>query len=198
MFPDRLQQARVSCEEHVPETLHTAEARELPDGKTVIVPGAAEVLQLVSHLMDRDVDGVLLSPAFSYQTVDDEIFLTREETHQRFREILSGLNGARLYNTPLYLEFLKGERELGCSPWGNPTRTPQGWKQPCYLLTDGYCESFQDLMEKTEWERYGPGRDARCANCKMHSGFEASAVREMCRPGEMVKAMVRGFAPSFG
>lgn len=151
--------------------------------------GPDEIVQLVSCLMDRGVDGVLMSPGFSYEAVGDDLFLTRRQIHQTFQAILANLKKARFYNTPPYLAFLKGERELPCSPWGNPTRTPQGWKQPCYLLTDGYRSSFRQLMEETDWERYGPGRDPRCANCKVHSGFEASAVLAMSRSAELFRAM---------
>jgi hopanoid biosynthesis associated radical SAM protein HpnH len=135
---------------------------------------------------------VLVSPAFSYEAVDDSIFLTQGQIHERFQDILPGLKKVRFYNTPVYLEFLKGERTLDCTPWGNPTRTPLGWKQPCYLLTDGHCDSFHELMEETEWDRYGPGKDPRCANCKVHSGFEASATREMFRAGQLPKAVAWG------
>ena len=154
-----------------------------------------EINQLLSLLMEREVDGVLLSPAFSYEAVEEEIFLTREEIHRLFRAIFSRARGLRFYNTPPYLELLRGERELPCTPWGNPTRTPQGWKQPCYLLTDGYCRSFRELMEGTDWERYGPGKDPRCANCLVHSGFEASAVLSMGKPAEMVRALAWSLAP---
>ncbi len=148
-----------------------------------------EITQLLSLLMKQGVDGVLLSPAFGYEAVAEDIFLTRKEIQGLFRTILSNPDGVRYYNTPPYLELLKGERELQCTPWGNPTRTPQGWKQPCYLITDGYCSSFQELMETTDWERYGSGRDPRCANCMVHSGFEASAVLAMGRPAGLAKAI---------
>jgi len=153
-----------------------------------------EISQLLSLLMERGVDGVLLSPGFSYEAVEEEIFLTREEIHRLFRTILSHADGVRFYNTPPYLEFLKGERELQCTPWGNPTRNPQGWKQPCYLITDGHCRTFRELMEGTDWGRYGVGKDPRCANCLVHSGFEASAVLSMGRPAELAKAMAWSLA----
>ncbi len=150
-----------------------------------------EVGQLLSLLMERGIDGVLLSPGFGYEAVEDEIFLTRAEVRRLFRAILARADGIRFYNTPLYLAFLRGERELPCTPWGNPTCTPQGWKRPCYLLTDGYSRTFRELMDETDWERYGPGRDPRCANCLVHSGFEASAVLAMSRPAGLVEALAR-------
>ncbi len=148
---------------------------------------AVEIVGLISLLMDCGVDGALISPGFSYEVVADDIFLSEEEIHRTFQWLLPRLNGARLINTSPYLSFLKGERELRCSPWGNPTRTPQGWKQPCYLLTDGYCESFRQLMEETDWERYETRRDPRCASCKVHSGYETSAVLAMLRPVELLR-----------
>jgi hopanoid biosynthesis associated radical SAM protein HpnH len=155
----------------------------------------AEIVELFSLLMDRGVDSVIVSPAFSYEAVENDIFLSREEIHRQFQAILSQVNGVRWYNTPPYLEFLTGARELSCSPWSTPTRTPQGWQHPCYLLNDGYCSSFQELMETTDWDRFGPGRDPRCANCKVHSGFEASSVSAMAHPSVMLKSLVWGIKP---
>lgn len=145
---------------------------------TTVYKGAdvSETRRLLQLLMDVGGDGLLLSPAFSYEVVEDEVFLSREEITSVFQEILRPPNHHRYYSTPLYLDFLKGERELQCTPWANPTRNPQGWKSPCYLITDEHYSSFEELMERTEWERYGVGRDPRCQNCMVHSGFEASAV----------------------
>ena len=79
-------------------------------------------------------------------------------------------------NSPVYMEFLAGEREMGCSAWGNPTRNVKGWKGPCYLITDEHHATFKDLMEKTEWDQYGAGKDERCDHCLVHCGFEPSAA----------------------
>ena len=79
----------------------------------------------------------------------------------------------------MYLSFLRGERHYECSPWANPTRNPSGWRSPCYQLMDGHYPTFGEFMERTDWERYGPGRDPRCAQCMMHSGFEPTVVREL-------------------
>ena len=149
----------------------------------------AEITQLLALLMERDVDGVLLSPGYGFEAVEAEIFLDADQIDDRFREILSANHKVRFYNTPLYLQFLRGQMDLSCTPWGNPTRTPQGWKRPCYLLTDGYCDSHLELMEETNWERYGPGRDPRCANCRVHSGFETSAILEMSKPATLLKTI---------
>ena len=146
-----------------------------------------EIVALLSQLKDNGVDGALLSPGFHYEAVDDDIFLSKEEIHSVFQTLLPRLKGTPLMNTPPYRAFLKGQRELRCSPWGNPTRSPQGWKQPCYLLTDGYCQSFSQLMEETDWERFERGIDPRCANCKVHSGYETSAVLAMLRPAQRLR-----------
>jgi hypothetical protein len=80
-------------------------------------------------------------------------------------------------NSPLYVDLLKGDRQMQCTPWGNPTRNPLGWKSPCYLITDKYYSSFREMMEKTPWDRYGTGNDPRCKNCLVHSGYEATVMR---------------------
>ena len=80
------------------------------------------------------------------------------------------------FSTPMYLRFLKGDKQLDCTPWGNPTRNPRGWKAPCYLITDHHYGSFQEMMAKTQWEKYGVGKDPRCAQCMMHCGFEPTVV----------------------
>ena len=93
----------------------------------------------------------------------------------------------RYCNTPVYWDFLSGRRALDCTPWSNPTRNPIGWKRPCYLITDGHVSTFRELMEETDWEKYGAGNDARCANCMLHSGYEASAIEAAGRqrPGPL-------------
>ncbi|HIC95729.1 TPA: DUF3463 domain-containing protein, partial [Candidatus Bipolaricaulota bacterium] len=100
--------------------------------------------------------------------------------------------GFRFYNNPLYLEFLRGEREYECAAWGTPTYTPLGWRKPCYILADEHVQSIDELFDEGLWERFGPGRDPRCANCMMHSGFEpASILGAFHRPWELL-AMIRG------
>jgi hopanoid biosynthesis associated radical SAM protein HpnH len=137
-----------------------------------------ELLRLFSLLKQIGVDGILVAPAFGYQSVSDDIFLSREEVGERFRQVENILGAFPMMSTPVYLDFLTGRARLDCTPWGNPTRNPLGWKSPCYLITDVYYPTFEDLMSKTPWEKYGPGRDERCRNCMVHSGFEATAMRE--------------------
>jgi hopanoid biosynthesis associated radical SAM protein HpnH len=135
-----------------------------------------ELLELFGLLCKLGVSGMMVAPAFSYEEVSDRIFLTRQETAALFSPIWEQRARFRFYNTPTYLEFLAGKRLLECVPWSTPTRNPKGWRKPCYLLTDGYCDGFQKLMAETTWDSYGPGRDPRCANCMVHSGFEAGAL----------------------
>jgi len=140
-----------------------------------------EIKQLFVLLSGIPVDGIMMAPAFGYEAVDGDVFLTREEAIAAFQVIYDLRERFRFYNTPLYLEFLAGKRDLACIPWSTVTRNPKGWKRPCYLITDGHCQSFRELMEETPWGHYGVGNDPRCANCMVHCGFEGSAVREVTR-----------------
>jgi hopanoid biosynthesis associated radical SAM protein HpnH len=137
----------------------------------------AEVRGLFHTLANCGVDGVMVSPAFSFDAVDNDIFLTRAEAHGIFRTLAPYSRSFRYSNTPLYWDFLSGRKSLQCTPWSNPTRNPIGWKRPCYLITDDHVPTFRELMEDTDWDRYGVGNDPRCANCMLHSGFEASAIQ---------------------
>ena len=150
-----------------------------------------ELVGLFSLLKRLRVDGILVSPAFGYESVSDDIFLTREEAAEKFRVMRASFRSLPMTGTPLYLDFLEGKRQMACTPWGSPTRNPLGWKSPCYLVTDTYYASFSELMQKTEWDSYGPGRDGRCANCMVHSGFEPTAMREVfTRPRSMLRLML--------
>jgi Domain of unknown function (DUF3463) len=119
----------------------------------------------------------MLSPAYSYAAVmTKEIFMSRDEIREKFRRASELLERYNIVTSPIYMEFLRGERELMCTAWGNPTYNPRGWKGPCYLMTDTHHKTFKDLIEKTPWEKYGKGRDPRCEDCMVHAGYEASAV----------------------
>ncbi|MBM3814374.1 MAG: adenosyl-hopene transferase HpnH [Acidimicrobiia bacterium] len=137
----------------------------------------AEVEALFEYLKPFDLDGHMISPGYAYLAVNDrEIFLTREDIREKFKNI--DRLGAKyaLNATPVYQDFLKGERELPCTAWGNPTYNIKGWKGPCYLITDAHYETFEDLMTKTDWESYGHGNDPRCEHCMVHCGYEPSAA----------------------
>ncbi|HYR91303.1 MAG TPA: adenosyl-hopene transferase HpnH, partial [Terriglobia bacterium] len=136
-----------------------------------------EIRELFKYLSTLNVDGFMVSPAYSYAAVQTkEIFMPRSEIREKFREARKLLGEFKLMTSPIYLEFLSGEREMMCTAWGNPTFNPRGWKGPCYLMTDAHHETFKDLIEKTPWEKYGHGRDPRCQDCMVHAGYEPSAV----------------------
>ena len=142
-----------------------------------------EIDQLFAYLTKLNVDGFMLSPAYGYTAVHQtnpkgaaEIFLTRDDIRAKFQEAEMLLGKYRMMSSPIYLEFLRGKRELTCTAWGNPTRNVKGWKGPCYLITDEHHETFNDLMENTDWDRYGYGKDPRCEHCMVHCGYEPSAA----------------------
>ncbi len=136
-----------------------------------------ELDELFAQLTAMGVDGFMISPGYGYSAVADrEIFLTRDDVRVKFREAEGLFKKYKFATSPIYLEFLQGRREMQCTAWGNPTRNVKGWKGPCYLITDGHHETFDDLLTKTPWEKYGYGKDPRCEHCLVHSGFEASAA----------------------
>jgi hopanoid biosynthesis associated radical SAM protein HpnH len=136
-----------------------------------------EVEELFEYLKQFNVDGHQIAPAYGYSAVDDrEIFMTRDEVHEKFRDFARVAEKYAVRQTPLYLEFLRGERDFPCTAWGNPTYNVKGWKGPCYLITDGHYKTFEALMTETPWESYGPGNDPRCEHCMVHCGFEPSAA----------------------
>ena len=144
------------------------------------------------------LDGITLSPGYAYErAADQEHFLNREKTKKLFRGILSrrGSKGKKwpFSQSTLFLNFLAGNEAYGCTPWGNPTRTVFGWQKPCYLLGEGYAKSFKELMEDTAWEKYGVGNYEKCADCMVHSGFEATAVMDTVRhPLKAAMVQLRG------
>lgn len=123
------------------------------------------------------VGSFMLSPAYSYDAVADKAsFMTREDVHAKFRDIDRIASRHRLADTPIYLEYLKGERDLTCTAWGNPTRNALGWRSPCYLVADRHYPTYRELVEHTDWNAYGVGRDPRCKDCMVHCGFEPTAA----------------------
>jgi hopanoid biosynthesis associated radical SAM protein HpnH len=142
-----------------------------------------ELDKLFALLTKLGVDGFMLSPAYGYTAVKEtnpdgaaEIFMTRDDIRGKFREAKKLLHKYKMASSPIYLEFLSGERELTCTAWGNPTRNVRGWKGPCYLITDQHHATFHDLMENTPWQEYGYGKDPRCEHCMVHCGYEPSAA----------------------
>ena len=131
------------------------------------------------EMMELGVEGMMLSPGYSYDKApDQQHFLGKGKTKKLFRSILSNRQKNWVFNqSPLFLEYLMGHRHYTCTPWGMPTYNIFGWQKPCYLLQDGYADTFDELIETTEWQNYGTeSGNPKCANCMVHSGYEASAV----------------------
>jgi hopanoid biosynthesis associated radical SAM protein HpnH len=153
----------------------------------------SELHEMFDFLMELGIDGMMISPGYAYSKApDQEHFLRRQQTVQLFRDILKGGRGPHRWqfnHSPFYLDFLKGDRSYQCTPWGNPTRNIFGWQRPCYLMSDGYAKTFKELLETTDWERYGTGRDPRCADCMVHCGYEPTSVLDATKnPRNMLKA----------
>jgi hopanoid biosynthesis associated radical SAM protein HpnH len=148
---------------------------------TTLFDGAdpKSVRAFFDEMMDLGVEGMMLSPGYSYDKApDQQHFLGRARTRRLFRAILSNRKRSWKFNmSPLFGEFLMGDRNFACTPWGMPTYNVFGWQKPCYLLQDGYADSFAELMAETEWAEYGTeSGNPKCANCMVHSGYEASSV----------------------
>ncbi|MEE8273545.1 MAG: adenosyl-hopene transferase HpnH [Alphaproteobacteria bacterium] len=142
---------------------------------------APEVAEFFDFATGLGVEGITVSPGFSYEKAPDrENFLSRNRTKNLFRDVFRLGRGRKwpLNHSILYLDFLAGNQDYRCTPWGNPTRNVFGWQRPCYLLGEGYARSFRELMEETEWELYGTGAYEKCANCMAHCGYEATAVAD--------------------
>ncbi|MEM6823375.1 MAG: adenosyl-hopene transferase HpnH [Verrucomicrobiota bacterium] len=137
------------------------------------------VRRFFDDMMELGVEGMMLSPGYSYQKApDQENFLARDRTKQLFSEILMDRKKSWKFNlSPNFLEFLQGNVDYDCTPWGNPTYNIFGWQRPCYLLQDGYARSYKELMETTDWDKYGHrSGEERCQDCMVHCGYEASSV----------------------
>jgi len=140
-----------------------------------------EVEEMCRMAEELEADGILLSPGYEYESVEADIFLTKEQIHEKFRAIRAFSHKYKINATPLFLEFAAGMRELPCAPWSTVNYTPQGWKAPCYLVGERYVEDWEEFWNNTNWEYWESRLDRRCQNCKMHSGFEHSAVDEAMR-----------------
>jgi hopanoid biosynthesis associated radical SAM protein HpnH len=147
-------------------------------------------------VMAMGVDGISVSPGYAYERApDQQHFLNRRRTKELFRGIFArqGKRKWAFNQSSMFLDFLAGNQTFHCTPWGNPTRTYFGWQRPCYLLGEGYAKSFKELMEQTDWDRYGTGNYEKCADCMVHSGYEASAVAETVRrPWRAAAQALRG------
>jgi len=147
-----------------------------------------EVEELCAYVTDLGIDGILVSPGYEYESVDRDIFLTKEETQRKFERILDFADRYPITTTPLFLEFAAGKREYNCSPWSTVSYTPSGWKGPCYLIGQRHYDDFETFWKDTDWDYWESRKDALCQNCAMHSGFEASAVMDMAtNPRDLLK-----------
>ncbi len=170
-----------------------------------------EIEQMFEFLSTLGVDGHTISPGYDYDAAKrdmvqrlgrkpEEFFLTRQTTREKFAKIEEWGKRFTIFGTPMYQEFLAGKRELTCVTWAIPTRNIQGWKAPCYVMTDGHYPSYQEMVEKVDWTRYGVvdgvARDPRCENCMMHSGYEqAGALGTNYQPGDTWKNIRYNFGP---
>jgi len=146
---------------------------------------AQEVAEFLDTSVELGVEGVTISPGYSYERAPkQDVFLQRQEGKQLFRDIFKIGKGRKwqFNQSSLYLDFLAGNQRYECTPWGNPTRNIFGWQKPCYLLVEeGYEPSYKQMMEMTEWDKYGTGRNPKCANCMVHCGYEPTAVNDLFR-----------------
>jgi hopanoid biosynthesis associated radical SAM protein HpnH len=158
---------------------------------------AAEAAEFFDFSINElDVEGITLSPGYAYERApDQQHFLNRKKTKELFRDIfrIGSIKKWRFSQSTLFMDFLAGNQEYHCTPWGNPTRNVFGWQKPCYLLAEGYTQSFKALMEETEWDTYGTGKYEKCANCMVHCGYEATAVTDtVAHPIKALKTFLRG------
>jgi hopanoid biosynthesis associated radical SAM protein HpnH len=154
-----------------------------------------EVEDLCKLLTDLGCEGMLVSPGYQYESVDSDIFLSRSEMQQKFRRVIEISKKYKLTSTPMFLEFAAGLREYDCSPWSTVTYTPNGWKGPCYLIGKTWSPTFEEFWNGTDWSYWESRQDPLCRNCAMHSGFEASVVRELPKhPGDMVRMIAWNLA----
>ena len=156
------------------------------------------VAQFFDFVMDLGVESITVAPGYAYERapVQDQ-FLGRKQTKELFRTIFRmGKTRAKTWafnQSTMYLDFLAGNQTYECTPWGNPTRNVFGWQKPCYLLAEGYAQTFQELMETTDWNSYGTGRYEKCANCMVHCGYEPTAVMDTTmRPLKALRVFLQG------
>jgi MoaA/NifB/PqqE/SkfB family radical SAM enzyme len=170
-----------------------------------------EIERMFDYLSDLGVDGHTITPGYDYDAAKRDMierlnlrpadfFLTRAMTVQKFQKIENWMNQYTFFGTPVYFEFLAGKRDLTCSAWAIPTRNIRGWKAPCYLMTDGHFATYTELLEQTDWNRYGVvngvARDSRCENCMVHCGYEPTATLGLqAERGDTWKTIRFNFGP---
>jgi len=158
---------------------------------------AQEVADFLDYATELGVEGITIAPGFSYEDApDQDSFISSQVAKQLFRGIFAiGKNKKwKLNHSSLYLDYLAGNQQYACTPWGNPTRNVFGWQKPCYLLSDeGYSDSFQEMMNSTPWDKYGTGNNPKCEGCMAHCGYEATAVSDtLAHPLKALAVAMRG------
>lgn len=164
---------------------------------TTIFEGTApeEMQKFFDFVNSLGVDGMMISPGYSYEWApDQDHFLKREQTRALFRQILAPYRAGRkkwnFNHSPLFLDFLTGEKDYECTPWGSPSYSVLGWQKPCYLLNEGHYKTFKELIEKTDWSQYGRASgNPKCADCMVHCGYEPSAAIDSMQPGNIARSM---------
>lgn len=160
------------------------------------------VAAFFDEAMRIGINAITVSPGYAYERApDQQHFLTRTTTKELFRDILrlgkdrvrAGMEKWRFSVSPLYIDFLAGNQQYHCEPWGLPTRNVFGWQRPCYLIGEGYAATYRELIDTTEWEKYGTGNYEKCANCMVHSGYEPTAANDaIAHPIKALMASLRG------
>jgi hopanoid biosynthesis associated radical SAM protein HpnH len=169
---------------------------------TTVFDGAKpeEIQQFFDFLASLNTDGIMISPGYSYAWApDQEHFLKKEQTKALFRKILQPWkDGKKRWNfnhNPLFLDFLIGEKDYDCTPWGSPSYSVLGWQKPCYLLNEGYYQTFQELLDNTDWDNYGQrSGNPKCADCMVHCGYEPTAAMDALKPENTGRAITSLFS----
>ena len=159
-----------------------------------------DLIEMFKTVTRMGVEGCMVSPGYQFDSVpNQELFISRKNARAIFKNILDPKRMIRFYNNPLYLEFLRGNREYQCSAWANPTYTVMGWREPCYLLGDRHTQDLNDLFKDEVWDKYGVSKDPRCANCLMHCGFESASIFAALKsPSDAIKMVKEGAVQNSG
>ena len=159
-----------------------------------------DLIEMFTLVTKMGVEGAMVSPGYQFKFVpNQELFVSRQAARKIFKNVLDPKRKIRFYNNPLYLDFLRGDREYNCTAWSNPTYTVMGWREPCYLLGDRHTQDVNDLFKDEVWDRYGVGTDPRCANCMMHCGFESASVfSALSSPRDAIRMIREGAVQNSG
>ena len=156
-----------------------------------------EIQEFFDFLATLNLDGMMVSPGYGYEWApNQDNFLQREQTRALFREILAPFKAGQkrwdFNNSPLFLDFLTGEKDYECTPWGMPSYSVLGWQKPCYLMNEGHYSSFKELLEKTDWSKYGrKSGNPKCADCMVHCGYEPTAAVDAMQPGNLARSVAQ-------